>query len=218
MQFFEWLKKEVRFSTGQKSHHIVIRCTTISWLCDLGYFSWGDQQESQNRTRIWTPRYEECSTSGWAIKRNALPPGELRKGWTRHVLGKCTRAFLVAGPARSSRSHGTWAACDGRSQEKKRVIVLIVSSDSSPRGDGFVLPSAASCRWAATTHPMATKVIPSLMLSLSVLVDARVLRPVFICLQLFTLRKDQIDHDLDNLDPNLPSWDAVHDLCNTDPT
>ena len=52
---------------------------------------------------------------------------------------------------------------------------------------------------------MATKVIPSLMLSLSVLVDARVLRPVFICLQLFTLRKDQIDHDLDNLDPNLPS-------------
>ena len=28
----------------------------------------------------------------------------------------------------------------------------------------------------------------------------------------------QIDHDLDNLDPNLPSWDVAQDLFSTDPT
>ena len=97
----------------------------------------------------------------------------------RYLLGNCViRAFLVVGPARSSRSHGAWAACGGRRQKKKRVvIVFIVLSNSSPRRDGFVLPSAASCRWAATTHAMAAKVILSLMVSLSVLVDARVPRP-----------------------------------------
>ena len=29
---------------------------------------------------------------------------------------------------------------------------------------------------------------------------------------------DQIDHDLDDLDTNLPLRDAVQDLCSTDPT
>ena len=29
---------------------------------------------------------------------------------------------------------------------------------------------------------------------------------------------DQIDHDLDNLDPNLPLWHVVQDLCSIDPT
>ena len=34
----------------------------------------------------------------------------------------------------------------------------------------------------------------------------------------FTRRTDQIDHDLDHLDPNLPSWDALHYLYSTGPT
>ena len=29
---------------------------------------------------------------------------------------------------------------------------------------------------------------------------------------------DQIDHNLDNLDPNLPLWHVVQDLCSIDPT
>ena len=37
-------------------------------------------------------------------------------------------------------------------------------------------------------------------------------------LQYCTLRTDQIDHDLDHLDINLPLWDVVQDLHSTDPT
>ena len=29
---------------------------------------------------------------------------------------------------------------------------------------------------------------------------------------------DQVDHDLDNLDPNLPLWYVAQDLCSIDPT
>ena len=40
----------------------------------------------------------------------------------RNLLGSCVRAFLVAGPARSSRSHGARVACGRRNQKKKQML------------------------------------------------------------------------------------------------
>ena len=93
----------------------------------------------------------------------------------RHFLKNCSR--LVAGPARSSRSHGASAAGGGRSQHKIGVTVFIVLSDSSPGEDELLSPtsSAATYHYATTPHTKAAKLISSVMLSLSLLVDVLML-------------------------------------------
>ena len=132
--FGDWKRKSA-FRPAKKNHHIVIRCATLSWSCDFGNLSWGDQQENLNRTatRIWTPRHEEeCSAVCWAIKRNAAPLGELFKAsrWSSRELSLSQGALAL-------KEHELLAAVVVKSAKKH---VLIVSSDSSPRGHEFVLP------------------------------------------------------------------------------
>ena len=155
--FCVWNRKEVRFSTGQKSHHVAVRCATLWWFCDF-YFSWGNQQENQSKLRI------ELHVT----KRSDTRRVERSNGM-RHLLWNCVR--LVAGSARSSRSQRAWPACGGPTvvvRTRTRVIVFIVSS-IYPREDTkvFSLCSAVGCCWEATTQEMAAKVILSLIPSLS---------------------------------------------------
>ena len=55
-----------------------------------------------------------------ATRRNDPPRIERSSNGMRHVLWNCARAFLVAGPARSSRSHGEHELLLRRSYSEKK--------------------------------------------------------------------------------------------------
>ena len=82
--------------------------------------------------------------------RRSAPRCVEQSNGMRHLLGDCVR--LVAGPARSSRSRKELSLSQGALALKEHELlaavvvksakknVLIVSSNSSPRGHEFVLP------------------------------------------------------------------------------
>ena len=86
---------------------------------DFGFISWGNQ-EKQNKTQIFnstTRTSDPCR-----VGRSTFITSSSKQGnGMRNLLGSCVRAFLVAGPARSSRSHGARVACGRRSQKKKTL-------------------------------------------------------------------------------------------------
>ena len=131
---------------------------------DFGFISWGNE-EKQNKTQILnstTRTSDPCR-----VGRSTFIASSSKKGnGMRNLLGSCVRAFLFAGPARSSRSHGARVACGRRSQKKKTLDCCFGCLE-------FVWWQSCCC--TATTHAISAKVI--LMLSLSVVVDARVLCP-----------------------------------------
>ena len=94
---------------------------------DFGFISWGGQ-EKQNRTQILnsTTRTSDPRRVG----RLTFITSSSKKGnGMRNLLGSCVRAFLVAGLARSSRSHGARVACGRRCQRKKRLTAVFVVSN-----------------------------------------------------------------------------------------
>ena len=133
--------------------------------CGVGHFSWAISRKT--RTELGFELHDT---------RRSDPRRVGRSDGMRHLLGNCVR--LVAAPARTSCSRKELSlsrsmSCLRRPQSEKNTYDCF---DRLLR-HSFRPCSAATCRRGATTHAMAAKVILSLMVSLSVLVDARVPRP-----------------------------------------
>ena len=125
-------------------------------------------------TRTWTPRYEkEWSTPGLAINRYAARPGELRKAsrWTSKELSLSQGALAFTG-------HERLAAVVVRKKQ------LWFSRPIHPGDETNLSSLVAQLLIAAAKRPQRTRWRPrlysvSLMLSLSVLVDTRVMCAVY---------------------------------------